>query len=152
MSTVLIECLYFIILDPAGFVTHPKNQLINMGDVVQLSCSFYKNTGQDFYWKRDGERLTDGTKVLPPADNTNMSTFKKGNRIISQLSLLASKPDIQGLYSCEVKDKTESIKSKEGRVQLNGKLLPIFITSCTSQKNLVCCLAFLSMTTICRKT
>ena len=125
MSTVRIKCLFFIILDPAGFVTHPKHHLINMGEVVQLSCSFYDNTGQDFNWKRDGERLTNGSKLIPPADNTNISTFKKRNIIISQLSLLASKPDIQGLYSCEVKEKIDFIiKSKQGRVQLNGKLLP----------------------------
>ena len=117
---------FYIVLDPTGFATHPKHHLIKVGEAVTLSCSFYDNTGQDFYWRRDGEILTEGEKLVPQTDGKNMkiAVLQQENRIILQLSLVASEPDMEGLYSCVVKDKTgHFIESKKGRVRLKGRLI-----------------------------
>ena len=43
-----------------------------------------------------------------------------------QLSLLASEPDMQGLYSCVVVDRQgNSIESKQARIQMKGKFIKL---------------------------
>ena len=121
---------FHIVSDPTGFATHPKHHLIKVGEAITLSCSFYDNPGQDFYWKMDGEILTDGGKLALKTDgrSMNISVLKQENRIILQLSFVASEPDMEGLYSCVVKDKMgHFIESRQGRVRLKGKptLFPV---------------------------
>ena len=121
---------FHIILDPTGFATHPKHHLIEVGEAVTLSCSFYDRTGQDFSWKRDGEILTDREKLVLQTDSKNMkiTVIKQENIIILELSLAVSEPDMEGLYSCVVKDKMGHLtESKQGRVRLKGKLAELYL-------------------------
>ena len=89
-------------------MTHPKHQLIvELGEIVNLTCSFYLKTGQRLYWNKDGKKFADGLQMF-------------------QLSLLASEPDMQGLYSCVVVDQqNNSIESKQARIQMKGKFIEL---------------------------
>ena len=109
-------CTSFVILDPTGFMTHPKHHWIALGEVVNLTCSFYNKTGQRFYWSKDGERFTYGLQTL----------FPWSNKVMWQLSFIASEPDMQGLYSCVLEDQLgNATKSKQASIRMKGKSIKL---------------------------
>ena len=68
--------------------------------------------------------MTDISKEKPEAFNGNLSIVNliEKNEIIFQLSIVASEPDMQGVYSCVLKDQRGFYsESRKAHVRMEGK-------------------------------
>ena len=100
-------------------MTHPKGNSITLGQEVQLTCSYFSQTEVIFNWMKDG-----GTLDVSKWSNVvwDGSKIKQRNLTIQRLTLTVSDPDMQGFYSCLVKDKLgNSVRSERVLVRIQGK-------------------------------
>ena len=130
----------YSLLDSPSFLQDPLDQNQKLKSTISLSCSYKNFTGVTFQWLKDGKvfvppiqpaprRSTDveSSTALKTAQSETyqsviLSPVTPVRSRIESLRLYGTDPEIQGYYSCYVKDALDHVAiSKSSLVRFSGK-------------------------------
>ena len=114
------DLLYHSFTDPPTFKTEPVSVKAKLNQRVRLTCSYQNFTQiKSFQWLKDGKAYD------PPKLEVLEGRFPRAVSPDSTkyLYVQGSDPELQGYYTCMVKDAlNNTVKSKESLVHFTGKL------------------------------